>query len=42
MSRDSIPMILMLEKICDTSVILLVQYFVGDGVKLDLTFDKWS
>ena len=40
MSRDSIPTISTLEKICDAFGISLAQFFAGDSGKLDLTSDQ--
>lgn len=40
MSRDSIPTIPTLEKICDAFGISLAQFFAGDSGKLDLTSDQ--
>lgn len=40
MSRDSIPTIPTLEKICDAFGISLPQFFAGDSGKLDLTSDQ--
>ena len=40
MSRDSIPTIPTLEKICDAFGISLAQFFAGDSGKLDSTSDQ--